>query len=402
MQHSPPRSAVVLATDPYCDRGRLPAETVAMMRPHFAQLGITRIGRQTGLDRIGIPCFAAFRPNSQSLATNQGKGLTDDAASASAVMEATEFAIAEKPQVGIRRADARSLSAKGFTLFNPTRWLPFGEIMDDSLEVDWFEGFDLHSQEPVQVPADLVRMNAAQPDLPGICRNTNGLASGNFRDEAVFHGLCELIERDGTTLWSLLAVEEQHRTSIDIAGFSDPIVARLDDQIRGAGFELKLFDQTSDLGIPVIMAVLGPRSREAARHFEVSAGYGAHPVAARAAIRAITEAAQSRITVIAGSRDDINPSQFDQQLEADVSALLDVPASISAPSGLPLGTPPAQLATHLGAALQRGHVDAVVVPLGGETLGISVVKVLSTTLEDREPNTNWRPGPRALSLLLGG
>jgi ribosomal protein S12 methylthiotransferase accessory factor len=57
------------------------------MRPFFRDLGITRVARQTGLDCIGIPCFAAIRPNAATLAVNQGKGTDDDAAEASAVME---------------------------------------------------------------------------------------------------------------------------------------------------------------------------------------------------------------------------------------------------------------------------------------------------------------------------
>ncbi|MGO8078030.1 YcaO-like family protein, partial [Rhizobium leguminosarum] len=36
-------------------------------------------------------------------------------------------------------------------------------------------------------------------------------------------------------------------------------------------------------------------------------GFGCHPDPVRAALRAITEAAQSRLTSIAGSRDDFSP-----------------------------------------------------------------------------------------------
>ncbi|HEY9009478.1 MAG TPA: hypothetical protein VIN06_00525, partial [Devosia sp.] len=64
------------------------------MRPFLADFGITRLARQTGLDAIGIPCFAAIRPNSKTLSVNMGKGIDDDAAMASAIMEAVEYAIA--------------------------------------------------------------------------------------------------------------------------------------------------------------------------------------------------------------------------------------------------------------------------------------------------------------------
>src|SRR6266540_5919687 len=45
----------------YHDRMVSPAETVARLRPAFPALGITRLARVTGLDRIGIPVFIAVR-----------------------------------------------------------------------------------------------------------------------------------------------------------------------------------------------------------------------------------------------------------------------------------------------------------------------------------------------------
>ena len=76
----------------YSDRIFPAAESVRRVWPHLPELGITRVGRQTGLDRLGIPCWAAFRPNSLHLAGSQGKGLTDAAACISAAMEAVEGA----------------------------------------------------------------------------------------------------------------------------------------------------------------------------------------------------------------------------------------------------------------------------------------------------------------------
>ena len=62
--------------------------TIERMRPRLSEFGITRLARQTGLDRVGIPCWAAFRPNALTLSNSQGKGIDDAAACASALMEA--------------------------------------------------------------------------------------------------------------------------------------------------------------------------------------------------------------------------------------------------------------------------------------------------------------------------
>src|SRR5262245_23874764 len=42
------------------------SETLAQFRPFALQMGITRLGNITGLDRIGIPVVTAARPNSRS------------------------------------------------------------------------------------------------------------------------------------------------------------------------------------------------------------------------------------------------------------------------------------------------------------------------------------------------
>ncbi len=74
----------------YHDRVLAPSETVDRLRPVFSQLGITRLARVTNLDRIGIPVFLAVRPNARTLAVTQGKGIDDEAARASALMDAAE------------------------------------------------------------------------------------------------------------------------------------------------------------------------------------------------------------------------------------------------------------------------------------------------------------------------
>lgn len=68
-----------------------PATTLARVMPLAAQMGVTRVAVLTGLDVIGIPVVAAYRPNSRSIAVHQGKGTTLAAAKASAVMEAVEI-----------------------------------------------------------------------------------------------------------------------------------------------------------------------------------------------------------------------------------------------------------------------------------------------------------------------
>jgi ribosomal protein S12 methylthiotransferase accessory factor len=384
----------------YSDRIFPAAETVRRVWPHLAELGITRVARQTGLDRIGIPCWAAFRPNSRNLAGAQGKGLSDAAACISATMEAVEGAVAEDP-VGLRRrATADELTAAGDDWLNPERWLPYGTALDTTQPLTWLAGADLFTGALRWVPIDIVDMDGERSELSGVCKNTNGLASGNSAGEATFHALCELVERDATTLWGFIPEEGALGTAIDPAAFADPTIDGLMAQIAASGMRLRLFDQTSDLGTPVIMAVLGAEHRGGfVGELEVTAGYGAHPIASRAAIRAITEAAQSRVTSIAASRDDIHSAAFDRAA-ADVNLrLLDAEPARAVPAGLPLGTPLLVLAAAMTDALAAGNVGATLVVLSDPAKPYAVVKVLSADLEDRAANLNWRPGWRAFDAV---
>jgi YcaO-like protein with predicted kinase domain len=381
------------------DRTCPPRETVDRLRPHFRALGITRLARQTGLDTIGIPCFSAIRPNARTLACSQGKGVDDDAAMASAVMEAAEFALAEREMPPAWFGSAATLQAMDASWFDPQRLLPFGQQFDLDRPLAWLAGRNVVSGGPVLIPRDAVRFDGETPDLIGIAQSTNGLASGNTPEEAEFHGVCELVERDASSLWSLLSAEQQAKSAFDPARLQDPVVDRLVARVAAANLRLQLFDLTSDIGVPTVMALIGPV--EGWRYFEAAAGTGTHPVPARAAQRAITEAAQSRITSIAGARDDVPTAQYETTKDAAVSDLLVVPCTADPPIGLTADAGRETARTFLRRALATaGITDPVAASLGGESFGISVVRVLSQVLEDREANPNWRPGARAVERLL--
>ena len=70
------------------------------------------------------------------------------------------------------------------------------EGTDRDRPMPWYEGFDIISNEEIFVPAHAV-FHPLPPRFLGPFRtSTNGLASGNTFEEAVFHALSEVIERD--------------------------------------------------------------------------------------------------------------------------------------------------------------------------------------------------------------
>jgi ribosomal protein S12 methylthiotransferase accessory factor len=385
---------------PYCDRVVPPGETVRRLEPFLPKLGITRVARQTGLDRIGIPCFAAFRPNAATLSNSQGKGLDDDAARASAVMEAAEFAVAEIAAVPTETGTTAELRTSRMRLFDARRLLPIGQGIPDDLPLPFVRGLDMLRGGPVMVPREAVTIDPTDAKLPHLNRSTNGLASGNNEQEAVFHGLCELVERDATTLYR---ARKGGGRPIDPSTIKSDAVLELIDRIRTAGFDLWLVDQTSDLGIPNIQAIIGDPSLDYARHFDLAAGYGCHPVTERALIRAITEAAQTRVTNIAGSRDDFVPDEYNMALHRSLidGLVAGTQTPVGLPEGCTLGTPLAAMLNLVLDRLQaRGVTDVTMVRMGGAEYGIAVVRVLAPDLEDKAANRNWRPGKRYLRAMM--
>lgn len=379
-----------------------PAALLRDLSLHFADLGITRLARQTGLDRIGIPCYAAIRPNSATIASHQGKGIDDISAQISAMMEAAEYAIAEAPEGVQHTLSIAEARAGGHQILDVMHLMPRDASIDETKPIRWIEGFALESGTPVLVPYDAVVLGTPPNDLPGLSQSTNGIAAGTRLSGAILHGLCEVIERDAVCLWGYKTDAAAQTTAVAPAAFGDPTVDALVEKIERAGYRLRLFDQTTNIGVPVIYAALWPADG-ADKHFDLATGASCHPVVAIAARRAIVEAAQTRITNIAGARDDIVEGEYDQQLGRSIAVLTEeTPATRPAPVGLPMSSGEDELIAALQAGLARvGLNRVVVIPLGGEQFGIRVAKLYVPGLEDRLTNTNWRPGPRATAAMLG-
>ena len=178
-----------------------PAALLRDLSLHYRALGITRVAGQTGLDRLGIPCLAAIRPNSATVATHQGKGLDDISAQISAVMEAAEYALAEAPEVEVLELSTAEARAAGFEPMSVAHLLPHRYAIDEQVPLRWLKAEALGEAARLLVAADAIMLGTPPRDLAGISQSTNGLAAGASRDGALLHALCELIERDAVCLW---------------------------------------------------------------------------------------------------------------------------------------------------------------------------------------------------------
>jgi len=386
----------------YFDRVLAPAETLAALRPRLPDFAITRLARLTGLDEVGIPVWAAIRPNAATLAVSQGKGVDDDAAAASAMMEAIEVATAERRDLPHLTLSSRAMAASGRRAAALTELLRVGASppADDDL-VEWIEGFDLMDDAPVWVPLDAVTLGEAASQAR-YWQSTDGLASGNVLWEAAFHGLCERVERDALTLWSLAGDAEVGERCRDPRDFGDPALVALAAKIDAAGLRLRLFDISTDVAVPVWFATISPPPESDParwRHFDLQSGSGCHPDPARAAIRAVTEAAQSRVTAISGARDDFDPDAYRACVALDLLALVGAEPSRRAPAAATVA--PADYLRHIASRLAAvGVGSAIVAPLESGERGFAVAKALVPDLETVPGARRFPLGRRALLAKL--
>jgi YcaO-like protein with predicted kinase domain len=285
-----------------------PAETLARLKPLLPRMGITRLANVTGLDRIGIPVVMAVRPNSRSISVSQGKGLDLDAAKASAAMEAAESFHAETIEQPLRLASYDELSRKEQVVDVSRLPLSLHRPFHSTTPMLWVEGEDWMNGGRLWAPHCLVHMrytNTMAWDLGGFRANSTGLASGNHLLEAVSHALCEAIERDCSAALHALAATEREARRIDLDSVADGQCRYALDLLAGAGILVAAWDMTNHAGIAAVCCEIQEASDAPLRRLQVFGGYGCHPSPEVALLRAVTEAVQSRLTMISGARDDM-------------------------------------------------------------------------------------------------
>jgi ribosomal protein S12 methylthiotransferase accessory factor len=293
-------------------RTRSLEDTWRVLEPRLSRFGISRVADVTGLDSIGIPVAMAVRPLADSLSVSQGKGQTPLAARISAAMEAFEVWHAENAC-----PPAVLIGVSGLELDLPYRVEqlvdPETSLVCSRTPLDWVAGQGLSTGEQHWVPRALIdfahRPVSAYWNPCRISASSNGLASGNTVAEATVHALYELLERDA--LAGPLAGQHFPRLLVDASTVDDEAFNAVAAMLREAGVRIEINAITNRFGVPCFAA--GVWSSD----FPVWAvGAGAHSSPAVALSRAVTEAAQSRLTCIAGSRDDIEDvySAFSENL----------------------------------------------------------------------------------------
>lgn len=174
---------------------------------------------------------------------------------------------------------------------NNTKHLQFfskiPEPFDESSEIEWAAVWSLTQQEFKYLP--MLYCYRDYPVPPKGCfayADSNGLASGNSREEAILHGLFELVERDSVGIWWF---NQLQKSEVDLSSFHDPYFENLRQFYETIGRKLWVLDLTTDLGIPTFAAISSRINNEDQK---IIFGFGTHFDPSYAILRALTEANQ--------------------------------------------------------------------------------------------------------------
>ena len=389
-------------------RALTPADTLKRVQPLLGKMGITRVANVTGLDRVGIPVYTSFRPQSRSISVSQGKGFETDAAKVSAIMESVETFHAERITQALRYGSVQDLQDQ----------IPLADIeklpkssqkeLHPDTPIFWIEGINLINKQPLWVPFEIVSTDYTLPFINGsgyFTANTNGLASGNTLNEAACHGVYEVIERDAEALWNQQPIKNQISTGVDPDSINDSNCQWLLEQFANADIQIKSWDMTSDIGLPsYISLAIGDENDWADPEF----GAGTHASKEVALSRALTEAAQARATYIAGSRDDVGWSEYQkmQRQKRRIQGLQQLEKhqpiqkfNDSDSFDLPDMADDLQLCINQLASV--GIEQIICVDLTKTQFGLAVVKIVIPGLEGAYGHwhSSYMPGPRAKALM---
>jgi thioglycine synthase len=332
-------------------RIKSPKETLKKIIPICNKIGVTRIADITYMDRLYIPSYSPVLPGTKdSIWVYNGKGPTKVHAKASALMETIERFSALAQNTAKRKFISGSYAdlAKKYKVLHPDETVEALRFeYKNDMVMDFLPGTDLFTNEQILVPSALASYHYV-PKAPAInpftYTHTTGLASGNVIEEAICHALCEVIERDAISIADLctsaipytileritnsLKQGGYHNLpSIDSVGknkFIDDSSIFPDVDLTEIEFEpikilakkfacanlpllIKYITQ-EDIGIPTFVASSIEWINPYFGYFAL--GYGTHPDARIALIRAITEVSQSRVVNIQGARDDLKNKKF--------------------------------------------------------------------------------------------
>ena len=278
-------------------RSKTPADTLRFVERVKEATGMMSFRNATEVDRIGIQVFTCDRRRPDgSLTSHTGKGVSAIQAQVSITMEAIERYCSEFQQEYLDKlvkGSYRELRSR-FNVLDPEEMIlsQFNDYRSDK-DIYWAWGYDIAGQEDILVPACAVYHPFHEDNTRLINTNTNGVAAGNTMEEAVIHGLAEVIERDA---WSIAQYTRRFNDAIFIEDEpANEFIVGVLEKFERAGVEVVAKDLTTDVGMPVVAAFSQDLKYRTMAPVD---GFGAHLDPRVATVRALLEIATTRVLLL--------------------------------------------------------------------------------------------------------
>lgn len=262
-----------------------PGETLARIAPYLGRYDIHGAVDHTPPDMRLIRSVEVLRERPRSGYLNLGKGFGRDAALVSGYMEAIEMCTIERaPEIAVLAAGEVGEGALVYT--GPERGVQSPSAVEPGRLL--VRGVDLLYGSAIYAACDHLFL-PADGSAPNPLLTTNGLASGNTLAEAQLHAVYELIERHAFFL-AVRQPETVARVRFEAmpAWLADGV-----GEVESAGFGVDFFDLGRLHDVSVCQCAVVERRSGAGEGARVHFGWGAHHVAAVAAVRSLCEAVQA-------------------------------------------------------------------------------------------------------------
>jgi ribosomal protein S12 methylthiotransferase accessory factor len=186
---------------------------------------------------------------------------------------------------------------------------PF-EKFDPDRAMDWVWGYSLIEERPILVPELLAYYSLGCSSSGFVYETSNGCALGGSREEAIFYGIMEVVERDSFLLtW----YAELNLPRLDPLTSGDEELQLMIERMRAvAGYDLYLYNSTMEHGIPSVFAMAKNR-KDKGLNLILAAGAHLDPV--RAAKSAIQELAGMMLNL--DEKLEKNKANYEKMLEDD-------------------------------------------------------------------------------------
>ncbi|MDA3855518.1 MAG: YcaO-like family protein [Candidatus Woesearchaeota archaeon] len=230
-------------------------------------------------------CVFSFGDEKQ---TAYGKGATLDQAKASAIMEYIErfsWINFNYKNNNSRQISFEDLSKEiNLDSIEPVLNIEYSKKKEElkklikKIPLDWIPSYNIIKEEPSYYPINY--NNAYQ--------TSNGLASGNTKEETIMQALCELIERQNLDIF-IKNFEKSKIELIEIENINNEVLTDLLKNIKKNNIDIYIINATMDIEVSTIIACGINKNKNEIDYGYIGYGYGTHANPIKAIIRAITE-----------------------------------------------------------------------------------------------------------------